>query len=913
MISERMFDEWFPYSFADKHHHESPEHLPQHSDEFVKILQTVLSGSSDWEWQRSGLWVYVHPKGYSLPDQGWKLHVSATPASAPVLLERLLPVLLGSANAFKFAASPYVIRLLNHPYWPRAGSGKFITIYPRDDSQFRCLAEECHALTCGLEGPDVLSDRRYKPDGLVFYRYGAFKRNLLLYADGFVRPVIYDQDGKAIFDIRRPWFTIPSWVKDPMNPAALEAPPRNLLLDGRYRVVKALRHNNRGGTYTAFDEEAGREVILKEARPHVATDLHARDAVDRLKREFSILSRLHDLPIVPRVYDLFEAGGHWFLVEDVIPGKTLRTLVGEIFAASPKGFSLDEQFSLFGQLASLLEAVHSRGIVLRDFTPNNIMVLPDGKLRTFDLELAYDKVEGAPAIPGGTPGYMSPQHEAGQHPCEEDDLFCLGALFFFCATGRDPLALPDWPAKRTCPERLEERLKLFAADVGLPDQLVALILNLLEDDPAKRPNLSEVAKRSDDLRQSANAASFQSISRGLLTDDDRQITQCLHGIVHYLLEKADFSRQDRLWPTHWWGLAADPTCLQFGASGVGLFLIEAANATARSELTTLMRRTIDWCEARLGERLNRLPGMYFGLSGVSWFFLDAARFLRDEGLSSKAKAIALSIPLESSMPDLVLGTAGIGMTSIHFWIMMAETIFLERALRVGEQLVAGARDGEQGLLWPIPENPPIEGFSGLPFYGFGHGNAGIATFFLYLYLATGDEWWLRKAYIAAETLFNVVEVDDDCAFWAFGPGDTRYWAHWCNGSSGVGTALVRFYRITNEHKYLLLAKKAANAVMRDKWKSSLVQCHGLAGNGQFLLDLFEATGEERYREMARELAQIIIAHRVYYDSDWVFPGEGMMRLQADYGTGMAGVGGFLLRYLRGGRRPLMADTLMDRF
>jgi len=171
--------------------------------------------------------------------------------------------------------------------------------------------------------------------------------------------------------------------------------------------------------------------------------------------------------------------------------------------------------------------------------------------------------------------------------------------------------------------------------------------------------------------------------------------------------------------------------------------------------------------------------------------------------------------------------------------------------------------------------------------------------------------WLDIAYIAGETLLKVMEERADYAYWPFGPDDSRSWPHWCNGTSGVGTALIRLYKVTEEQDFLHAAREAANTVMREKWRHNLGQCHGLAGNGEFLLDLFEATKDEKFLSWAGKLAKIIYMNRIYYQGKCVFPGEGMMRLQADYGTGMAGIGCFLLRCWQGGLRPFMIDRLFS--
>ena len=88
-------------------------------------------------------------------------------------------------------------------------------------------------------------------------------------------------------------------------------------------------------------------------------------------------------------------------------------------------------------------------------------------------------------------------------------------------------------------------------------------------------------------------------------------------------------------------------------------------------------------------------------------------------------------------------------------------------------------------------------------------------------------------------------------------------------------------------------------------------CHGLAGDGEFLLDLAEFTGKRRYREWAWEFAAILHARHAIRDGLLlVADNSAGGRITADYGNGLTGVIGFLLRLRHGGRRAWMPDQLL---
>ena len=166
-----------------------------------------------------------------------------------------------------------------------------------------------------------------------------------------------------------------------------------------------------------------------------------------------------------------------------------------------------------------------------------------------------------------------------------------------------------------------------------------------------------------------------------------------------------------------------------------------------------------------------------------------------------------------------------------------------------------------------------------------------------------------------------VDGADGSAWWPAGPDDPTCWPHWCNGSSGVGTALLRAHVWTGQRRYLNAAVAAARAGLMERWRSSTVQCHGLAGDAELLLDLAAVTGDEGYRAQARRAAASLWLRRradgpgargVPEDTVLVFPDDTGGAVSAAFGPGMAGVGSFFLRLAAGGPRPFTLDELLPR-
>src|SRR5262249_44978357 len=157
-------------------------------------------------------------------------------------------------------------------------------------------------------------------------------------------------------------------------------------------------------------------------------------------------------------------------------------------------------------------------------------------------------------------------------------------------------------------------------------------------------------------------------------------------------------------------------------------------------------------------------------------------------------------------------------------------------------LRAARRRGAQ-TLWPIPASFDSS-LAGLEHYGFAHGVAGAGAFLLYAAAAGNQEEFLAAAVAAGQTLCLAAPGDGNSAGWPVSaepesstpgtpgtPGpDTPDIQHWCSGASGIGTFLIRLWRITGETQFLEAAERAAVTVRRRRWYAGNSVCHGLAGD-----------------------------------------------------------------------------------
>src|SRR5690242_14009086 len=99
------------------------------------LVEIARRAVPDWSVETAGMWCRVEPAGCRPRGQGWKIHVSATPLSAPIVLACSVPVLAERQCAFKFAKSLEDVAELTGTRTVRSGAGKFLTAYPEDDEE----------------------------------------------------------------------------------------------------------------------------------------------------------------------------------------------------------------------------------------------------------------------------------------------------------------------------------------------------------------------------------------------------------------------------------------------------------------------------------------------------------------------------------------------------------------------------------------------------------------------------------------------------------------------------------------------------------------------------------------------------------------------------------------------------------
>jgi len=247
----------------------------------------------------------------------------------------------------------------------------------------------------------------------------------------------------------------------------------------RYVVKEQLASGGMGVVYRVLDRVAGEERALKRVHPEAMREPHYVQAIER---EYRVLATL-DHPRIIRVFD--------YGVDELGPYYTMELLTGtDMRKASPLPYR--EACMHLRDVATSLVLLHARRLIHRDLSPSNVRLTHDGRCKLLDFGALA--AFGSSDVVVGTPPVVPPE-ALGRGPLDDRaDLYSLGALAYWMLTGRHA-----YPANRLEDLSIQWRTPPPAPSAttpGIPRELDALVLALLNIDPLGRPaSAAEVIAR----------------------------------------------------------------------------------------------------------------------------------------------------------------------------------------------------------------------------------------------------------------------------------------------------------------------------------------------------------------------------------------------------------------------------------
>lgn len=247
---------------------------------------------------------------------------------------------------------------------------------------------------------------------------------------------------------------------------------------GRYQLLGKLGRGGMGQVYLGRSP-GGRQVAVKLIRPELASDPDFRA---RFALEVATARKVSGIFTVP-VVDAEVDGAQPWLVTAYVEGPSLAEAVNDRGPLPPASV-----LSLAAGLAEGLEAIHAAGVVHRDLKPSNVLLAADGP-RIIDFGISR-AAEGAgftrAGFVAGSPGFMSPEQAMGGETGPASDVFSLGSVLAFAATGQGPFG-------RGTADAMLFRVVHDAPDTAaLPERVRQLVEQCLVKDPRRRPAAGQI-------------------------------------------------------------------------------------------------------------------------------------------------------------------------------------------------------------------------------------------------------------------------------------------------------------------------------------------------------------------------------------------------------------------------------------
>ncbi|MER6086648.1 serine/threonine-protein kinase [Streptomyces bluensis] len=257
---------------------------------------------------------------------------------------------------------------------------------------------------------------------------------------------------------------------------------------GAYRLLARLGAGGMGHVYLARSDR-GRTVAVKLVLRELAEQEEFRA---RFRQEVQAARRVGGYWTAPVLDADTEADIPW-VATGYVAGPSLQSIVGRDHGALPER----SVRILAAGLAHALKDVHAAGIVHRDLKPSNVLVTIDGpRVIDFGIARAMETVtDGGLTRTGalvGSPGFMAPEQVRGDRITPACDVFCLGSVLSYAATGALPFGNVNSGVHALMFRIAQEEPDLE----GLPEGLADLVRDCLRKDPAARPTLDQILDRT---------------------------------------------------------------------------------------------------------------------------------------------------------------------------------------------------------------------------------------------------------------------------------------------------------------------------------------------------------------------------------------------------------------------------------
>ncbi len=232
--------------------------------------------------------------------------------------------------------------------------------------------------------------------------------------------------------------------------------------------------------YKAKDVVLNRNVAVKVLRDEFTTD---NEFIRRFETEAQSAARLTH-PNIVSIYDVGVDNGIYYIVMELIQGKTLKEIIVEENGPLPWKWSINVAM----QIAAALDMAHRNNIIHRDIKPHNIIITEDGVAKVTDFGIAKAVSNSTITAFGTTIGsvhYFSPEHARGGYTDAKSDIYSLGVVMYEMLTGKVPFDA-DTPVSVALKHMQEEPIPPIELNPNIPEAVNKIILKALKKEPMQR-------------------------------------------------------------------------------------------------------------------------------------------------------------------------------------------------------------------------------------------------------------------------------------------------------------------------------------------------------------------------------------------------------------------------------------------
>lgn len=247
------------------------------------------------------------------------------------------------------------------------------------------------------------------------------------------------------------------------------------ILGNRYEMMQKIGNGGMATVYRAKDTILKRYVAIKVLRDEFTTD---GEFIRRFNTEAQAAASLAH-PNIVSIYDVGQEDNIYYIVMELIKGKTLKQIIEED-GVLPWKWSINIAI----QIASALETAHKNNIVHRDIKPHNIIITEDGIAKVTDFGIAKAVSNSTITAFGTTIGsvhYFSPEHARGGYTDAKSDIYSLGVVMYEMLTGRVPFDA-DTPVSIALKHMQEKPVEPIKLNPAIPYAVNKIILKAMEKD-----------------------------------------------------------------------------------------------------------------------------------------------------------------------------------------------------------------------------------------------------------------------------------------------------------------------------------------------------------------------------------------------------------------------------------------------